>query len=219
MRRPAVISAAVLALLLAAPAVAFFKPKSVSGNLDSDANIEKVVAEKVPDATDPSDDTLAQTAVDVIDQCGPTEVHVRVAGPQEALIELKLLTADTQPGKDILADLRSGASGRVGEVDLVSWRPIPGGTPCAGPHYLFRYRSAHPTHRPPGTVAMTDFVVDVKNFTRRFPGNELRLSEGWATRNDALCCPTYEKLSFYRYAKSRDRFIRYHTELKRNRQS
>src|SRR5689334_24518505 len=46
------------------------------------SNIEKVVAEKVPDPTDPTDDTLAQTAVDVIDQCGPTEFHVRIAGPR-----------------------------------------------------------------------------------------------------------------------------------------
>src|SRR5689334_1431794 len=218
MKRPAILAATLLALaLLAAPASGLFRSKTVSGNLDSDANIEKVVAEKVPDPTDPTDDTLAQTAVDVIDQCGPTEFHVRIAGPQEALVELKLVSADTHAGKDILADLRSGAAGRVGEVDLVSWRPVSGGTPCAQPHYLFKYRSAHPTHPPPHTVAMTDFVVDVKDFTRRFGGNELQLSEGWATRTDALCCPTYEKLSFYRYVKARDRYVRYHTELRRNR--
>jgi hypothetical protein len=217
MRRPAILAVAILALALAAaPASGLFRSKSVSGNLDSDANIEKAVAEKVPDPTDPNDDTLVQTAVDVIDQCGPTEVHVRIAGPQDALVELKLVNADTHAGKDILSDLRSGASGRVGEVDLVSWRPA-SGMPCAQPHYLFKYNAAHPTHPPPHTVSMTDFVVSVKDFTRRFRGNELRLSEGWATRTDALCCPTYEKLSFYRYVKARDRFVRYHTELKRNR--
>jgi hypothetical protein len=219
MRRPAILAVLVLALVLAAPAWGLFRSKSVSGNLDSDANIEKAVAEKVPDATDPNDDSLAQTAVDVVDQCGPSEIRVRVAGPQEALVVLKLVNADTHAGKDVLADLRSGASGRVGEVDLVSWRPNPGAQICAGPHYLFKYNAAHPTHAPPRTVSMTDFVVSVKDFTRRFRGNELRLSEGWATRTDALCCPTYEKLSFYRYVKARDRFVRYHTELKRNRQS
>ena len=218
MRRPVLLVIPVVALALGAtPAAGIFKPKSVSGNLDSDANIEKVVAEKVPDPTDPSDDLLAQTAVDVVDQCGGTELRMRVAGPQDALVELKLVDADTHPGKDVLADLRSGASGRVGEVRLVSWRPNPGDTICAAPHDLFKYRSAHPTHRPPNTVAMSDFVVAVKDFTRRFRGNELRLSEGWATRTDALCCPTYEKLSFYRYVKARDRFVRYHTEVKRNR--
>ena len=217
MRRPAIIAAVALALALAAaPASGLFRSKTVSGNLDSDANIEKVVAEKVPDPSDPNDDTLAQTAVDVIDQCGGTEFHVRIAGPQEALVELKLVDADTHAGKDILSDLRSGASGRLGEVSLVSWRPVAGGTPCEQPHDLFKYNAAHPTHPPPHTVAMADFVVAVKDFTRRFRGNELRLSEGWATRTDALCCPTYEKLSFYRYVKSRERFVRYHTELKRN---
>jgi hypothetical protein len=61
-------------------------------------------------------------------------------------------------------------------------------------------------------------VFSVRNFTRRFRGNELRLSEGWAKRSDALCCPSFEKLSFYRYVPARDRFIRYHTDLKRDKQ-
>jgi hypothetical protein len=204
------------ALLAATPASGLFNAKSVSGNLDADSNIERAEAERVPDPIDPSDDTLAQTAVDVVDQCGATTLKTRVAGPQEALVTLRLLNADTHPGKDVLADLRSGASGRVGEIDLVSWRPA-SGPMCAVPHYLFKYRSQHPTHRPAGTVAMTDFVVSIRDFSRRFRGSELRLSEGWATRTDALCCPTFEKLSFYRYVPARDRFIRYHTELKRNR--
>jgi hypothetical protein len=217
MRRPVLVAALILALALAAPAAGLFKPKTVSGNLDSDANIEKAVAERVPDPTDPSDDTLAQTAVDIVDKCGSNDLQVRVAGPQEALVTLKLVDADTHPGKDVLADLRSGAAGRAGEIDLVSWRPTTDPQMCAAPHYLFKYKSNHPTHRPAGTVAMTDFVVSLKDFTRRFRGNELRLSEGWATRTDPLCCPTFEKLSFYRYVPARDRFIRYHTELKRNR--
>ena len=57
-------------LLAAAPASGLFKAKSVSGNLDADSNIETVQAERVPDPSDPSDDTLAQTAVEVVDQCG-----------------------------------------------------------------------------------------------------------------------------------------------------
>ena len=116
MRRPAIIAAVALALALAAaPASGLFRSKTVSGNLDSDANIEKVVAEKVPDPSDPNDDTLAQTAVDVIDQCGSTEFHVRIAGPQESLVELKLVDADTHAGKDILSDLR-GQPGFDGDL-------------------------------------------------------------------------------------------------------
>jgi hypothetical protein len=215
-RRAAAVVAALAALVLAAPAAGLFTPKTVSGNLDSDASVEQVKAERVPDPTDPSDDALAQTAVDVVDKCGDTDLVVRIAGPQEALAALRLVDADTHPGKDVLADLRSGASGRVGEIDLVSWRPAASGPMCMTPHRLFKYSSRHPTHRPPGTVAVADFVVAVKDFTKRFRGNELRLSEGWATRTDALCCPTFEKTSFYRYVPSRDRFVRYHTELRKN---
>ena len=131
---------------------------------------------------------------------------------------LRLVDADTHPGKDVFVDLRSGASGRVGGDParvMAVRRPAP---TCAAAHNLFKYSSRHPTHRPPGTVAMADFVASVRDFTRRFPGKELRLSEGWVTRSDALCCPTFEKTSFYRYVKARDRFIRYHTDLRRNKQ-
>jgi hypothetical protein len=204
--------------VVASPASGLFKEKSVSGNLDGDPNIEQVKAERIPDAADPADDDLAQTAVDVLDTCGTTPLQTRITTVQEALVTLRLVDADTHPGKDVFTDLRSGASGRVGEIRLVSWRPQVGGPICAVPHILFKYSSRHPTHRPPGTVAMSDFVVSLRDFTPRFRGRELRLSEGWVTRTDALCCPTFEKTSFYRYAPARDRFIRYHTDLKRDKQ-
>ena len=82
---------------------------------------------------------------------------------------LRLVDADTHAGKDVFTDLRSGASGRVGEIRLVSWRPQVGGPVCAAPHILFKYSSRHPTHRPPGTVAMSDFVASVRDFTRALP--------------------------------------------------
>lgn len=205
-------------LVLVSPASGLFREKSVSGNLDADPNIEQVKAERVPDPTDPADNDLAQTAVDVLDTCAGTPIQTRITSVQEALVTLRLVDADTHAGKDVFTDLRSGASGRVGEIRLVSWRPQVGGPVCAAPHILFKYSSRHPTHRPPGTVAMSDFVASVRDFTPRFRGKELRLSEGWVTRTDALCCPTFEKTSFYRYVPARDRFIRYHTDLKRNKQ-
>jgi hypothetical protein len=211
--------AAALALMAAPPALALFKPKTLSGNLDSDPNVEQVKTVRVPDPSDPTDDTLAQTAVDVVDKCGSNTLEVRVAGPQEALVTLKLVNADTRPGKEVFADLRSGASGRVGEIDLVAWRKGPSSQFCAQPRDLFKYTSRHPTRRPPGTVAMTDFVAVVKDFTRRFKGDELRLSEGFAKRTDPLCCPTFEKTSFYRYDRAKDRYVRYSSKVTRNRTS
>jgi hypothetical protein len=218
LRRTAIAAVALASLVVASPASGLFKEKSVSGNLDGDPNIEQVKAERIPDAADPADDDLAQTAVDVLDTCGTTPLQTRITTVQEALVTLRLVDADTHPGKDVFTDLRSGASGRVGEIRLVSWRPQVGGPICAVPHILFKYSSRHPTHRPPGTVAMSDFVVSLRDFTPRFRGRELRLSEGWVTRTDALCCPTFEKTSFYRYVPARDRFIRYHTDLKRDKQ-
>ena len=125
--RRAAVAAATLTTLVLASASGLFKEKSVSGNLDADPDIEQVKAERVPDPVDPADDDLAQTAVDVLDTCAGTPIQTRITSVQEALVTLRLVDADTHEGKDVFTDLRSGASGQVGEIRLVSWRPQVGG--------------------------------------------------------------------------------------------
>ena len=214
-----ILALGVLALIaLAVPAYALFKPKSVSGNLDSDAAAEHVKAVRIPSPVDPNDDDLAQTAVNVFDTCpsGPTDQ--RIAGPEEALVTLRLVSADTRPGKEAFVDLRSGASGRHGELRVVSLRPAPAGSAvCEVAHDDFRYFSTHPTRHPRGANSLTDFELTIKDFKRRFKGKELRLLEGWAKPTDALCCPSFEKVTFYRYDRKKDHYVRYASKVKRTR--
>jgi hypothetical protein len=204
-------------LVLAAPVTyAAFKNRSVSGNLDSDPDAEQVKAVRVPDPVDPTDDTLAQTAVDVFDTCPGGQTDQRIAGPQEFLVTLRLVNADTRPGKEAFVDLRSGASGRQGELRLVALRRAPAGSAvCEAVHDDFRYLSTRPTRHPRGAPDLTDFELTIKNFSRRFKGMELRLLEGWAKPTDALCCPTFEKRSFYRYDRKKDRYVRYASKVTR----
>jgi hypothetical protein len=213
------VSLLALAVLAAAvPAYAIFKPKTVSGQLDSDPDVEQVKAVEIPSPVDPADHDLSQVAVDVVNNCpgGPTEQ--RIAGPQEALVTLRLVNADTHPGKEAFVDMRSGASGRFGELRVVSLRPAPaGGAVCQIPHDDFKYLSTHPTRHPRGTNALTDFELTVKNLTRRFNGRELRLLEGWAKPTDALCCPSFQKTTLYRYDRKRDRYVRYASKVTRTR--
>jgi len=99
----------------------------------------------------------------------------------------------------VFVDLRSGASGRAGETRLVAWRG------CR-PRDLFRYDSDRPTRRPHGTVDVSSFALVVKDIERRFKGLELRLSEGFV-----FCCPSVQKLTYLRYDRRSDRYVRYRT--------
>jgi hypothetical protein len=211
------VAATVAGALLAASAYAIFKPKTVTGNMDTDPAAEQVTAVRIPSSVDPNDDDLAQVAVDVLDTCpaGPTDQ--RIAGPEEALVTLRLLDADTRPGTEALIDMRAGASGRHGLLRLVSLRPGPAGGPCEVPHNDFSYASTRPTRHPRGAGALTDFEIAVKDLSRRYKGKEVRLLEGWAKPTDALCCPTFEKTSLYRYDRARDRYVRYSAKVTRNR--
>ena len=207
------------AIATTVPAYALYKPKTVSGQLDADPDIEQVKAVDVPDASDPTNHDLSQTAVDVLDNCpsGPTEQ--RIAGPEETLVTLRLVNADTRPGKEAFVDLRSGASGRHGELRLVGLRPSAAGSAvCAIPHDDFSYSSTHPTRHPRGANALTDFELTVKDLTHRFKGKELRLLEGWAKPSDPLCCPSFEKTTLYRYDRKKDRYVRYASKVTRARQ-
>ncbi|HEY2602849.1 MAG TPA: hypothetical protein VGI67_14930 [Thermoleophilaceae bacterium] len=218
-RLAALLGLAVLLAVAAPGAHALFTQKTVTGNMDADPALEQVEAVRVPSPIDPTDDTLAQTAVDVLDTCPTGQTDQRIAGPEEALVTLKLVDADTRPGKEAFIDMRAGAAGRHGELRLVSLRPAPAGsTVCALPHDDFRYLSTRPTRHPRGAAELSDFELTIKDFSRRFKGKELRLLEGWAKPTDALCCPSFDKTTFYRYDTKKDRYVRYASQLKRNRQ-
>jgi hypothetical protein len=202
------------AALATAPALGFFEDHSVSGDLDGDGAAEQARTVKVPDSAYPGDDSFARTEVHVSDTCATGTTDARVAGPQESLAFLKLPDADTRPGRELYAELRSGASGRAGEAHLVAWRPSSTGA-CGEPHDLFAYRSSRYTRRPRGTVTMSTFAVVVKEIERRFRGREVRLTEGFVRRGDAFCCPSVRKTSYLRYDAARDRYVRYRTRVRR----
>src|SRR3954471_23459769 len=142
MRR--ILLAAAGMLTVTAPATAFFEPFSRHSDLNGDGKPERVHTLKIQGPGGGTDDLSAQTAVAVEGACG----QVRITAPQDALGFLKLPEADTRPGHEVLADLRSGASGRAGSVDLVAWRPGPNG--CPQPRRLFHHSSDERVPPPKG---------------------------------------------------------------------
>jgi hypothetical protein len=191
-----------LLLAFAVPAFGFLGPKTVRGDLDADGKAETVRAVRVdlPGVKDEFD----QTAIEVTDDCGTK----RIAGPQDNLVLLRLKRADTRPGREVFADLRSGAAGRLGEARLVAWRK------CA-PRNLFAYDSDHHTRTPKrGNGDIAAFTVKVRNLTRRYRGLEVSLNERFNRPGEPSCCGSISKTTRWRYSRKRDRYVRYRTVVR-----
>ena len=210
MRRP-VLTAVALACVATAPAAAFVKPVTLRGDLDGDRELEKVEAVRID--LEGVDDPFDRTAIKVTDLCRGGLVTRRVAGPQDNLARLRLKAIDPRRGREILVDLRSGASGRLGEARVVAWRR--GGASCRRARSLFRYLSDRPTASPPGaTREVSFFDVRVRELTRRYAGSELVLGERFLKRGDPACCGSVRKTTLLRYNRARDRYVRYRSTVR-----
>jgi hypothetical protein len=207
---------ALLAIGLAAPAFGFSGTVNKRGDLDGDSYRELVYTAQVdlPDV----DTEFDPTVINVNDRCESGDfVDERISGRQDNVVTLKLRKIDTRKGREVFFDMRSGASARQGEARVVAWRKHSGAT-CRRARDLFKYRSTHPTHPPRGTNGeVSSFDVKVRERARRFRGKEVVLSEVFTRPGDPLCCGTVRKLSYWRYSRARDKYIRYKTKIKRRR--
>jgi hypothetical protein len=204
---------AILALALAAPALGFSGTVTKTGDLDGDSAKETVYTAKVdlPGVADEFD----QTEVHVSDTCGSTTIDQRISGQQDGLVTLKLRRIDTRRGAEVFFDMRSGASARQGEARVVAWRKH-SGTPCRKARSLFKYRSTKPTHRPSGTTGeVSSFDVKVRERARRYRAKEVVLSEVFLRPGEPFCCGSVRKLTYWRYSRARDKYLRYRTKVRR----
>jgi hypothetical protein len=209
--KPALVIA--LAAVLCAPAFAFQGPVTKQANLDGDAAEETVrsVRVDIPDVADEFD----QTEIRVSDTCGSTQVNRRIAGPQDNLAKLRLRRIDTRRGADVFVDLRSGAAGRLGEARVVAWRRSSGAT-CRRPRHLFRYKATNPTRRPRGTTGeVSTFSARVVERVARYRAREVVLTEYFLAESDPNCCGSVKKVTYWRYSRGRDKYVRYATKLRR----
>ncbi len=209
---PRVVLATGLALALAAPALGYVGPETRRGDLDGDRQDETVRAVRVDLAG--VEDMFDQTAIEVSDSCPGGPVNRRIAGPQDNLALLRLRRADTRRGNEVFVDLRSGAAGRLGEARLVAWRSR-AGFPCREPRDLFRYLSDRHTRTPRGGNGdISSFLIRLREVTMRFRGLEVALDERFTRRRDPLCCGSIQKVTYWRYSRARDRYVRYRTVVK-----
>jgi hypothetical protein len=52
-------------------------------------------------------------------------------------------------------------------------------------------------------------------FSKRYRGREIRLTETYVDRDDAFCCPSFRRVTYFRYSGARKRYVRYRTAVRR----
>lgn len=198
--------------------------KSKRVNLDDDPQLEQVVPQEVclpladqAAASDCAPDQYPQRHVVIDDTCAGAPYEQVVSSEQDAVVELTVSNFEPVTHRpEIFFDLRSGASFSVGEIRIVSWEDATSPTACRKPRTLFLYPSRRTRGRVPRGARFHDtFDATLRAHTKRYPGKELRLSETYVDRNDALCCPSFERVTWFGYSARKDLYVRISTHVNR----
>jgi hypothetical protein len=218
---------AALALVLLAALASLARadePGPVSANLDTDPGLERVVPLQLCESLDGkrrveppacTDQEFPRRRVVIEDTCNEAPYTRDISSVQDTVYRLRVINADGATQRpEIFFDARSGATGRGGEIRIVRYDPIAGS--CSKPRTLFRYPArATLGPVPRGAAGRDSFSPFLGNFSKRYNGRELRMVETYVDRDDAFCCPSFRRVSYFRYRGGRDRYVRYATRVKR----
>jgi hypothetical protein len=195
----------------------------LSANLDADPALERVVGQQLCQSSDGSlhlptpscaEDQFLRHKVVIEDMCNGMPYSRDISSVQDTVDRLRVTNADGSTQRpEIFLDMRSGATGRGGDVRVVRYDP---NGSCWKPHRLFRYPSSATLGPiPRGADGRVGFSPFLGNFSKRYGGREVRMIETYVDRDDAFCCPSFRRVTYFRYSGFRDRYIRYRTRVSR----
>jgi hypothetical protein len=194
-------------------------------NLDSDPALERVVAQKLCQTPDGSvsapqpacgKNQFPGRRIAVEDTCNGAPYTLAISSVQDFVDRLRVVEADGSTGRrEVFFDIRSGATGRGGEARVVAFRA--GGTGgCLRAVDLFRYPTRATLGRVPrGASGHDSWSPVLRQFSRRYRGLEIRLTETYVDRDDAFCCPSFLRVTYFRYDRARKRYRRYRSAVRR----
>ena len=166
-------------------------------------------------------DDLRTFVVEVADSCaaGPREVALTLSREMEYVSIGRLIDADRDGhARELAFEARAGASARAVQAKIVSFRA--GADGCiAVRKTLFSYPRHDSVGRRPRGSSFSTGALQIKDFTKRHAGLELRTVESYAGGGDPGCCPTWERTTYWRFERARDRYRTYRTKLVRLRRA
>jgi hypothetical protein len=203
---PRRLAAVVLGLAGLAPAGAAqaMVTDPVPAELDGDPALERLVPEAVEDRFG-----FEQRRVVLEDDCGPRAY--RILPPRDTVEVLRVVEADGRTRRpEVLAEGRSGAAGRAGITRIAR-----AGSPCAPPRILFSYSSTDPRPRPPRGTYVSNYGLTLRDYSADHRGREVRLQESLARAGDPPPAAARQRLSYWRYSRAGDRWVRYRSRVTR----
>lgn len=192
-------------------------------NLDSDPELERVVAEEVclsegalrGRAPCANDEFPARRMV-LEDTCQGMPARYLLSRVQDTVERFQLAEIDGRRGRpEVFFLMRSGASGRVAYARLYRYLRRRG-APCPAPSRLFAFPSRGTLGPiPRGAEGRAGSDVRVREYSRRFGGKELQVIETYVDRDDAFCCPSFRRTSYFRFSRRRGAYVRFATTVRR----
>jgi len=210
----------VLALLLAFTQLAAGDEAGPrTANIDDDDATERIVPQQVcqkpggavrPAPPACTQDELLRRRVAVEDTCQGRPYTRVISSVQDTVDRLRVTDIEGVTNRpEVFFDMRSGATGRSGDVRAVRF-DLEG--PCWKPHRLFRYPTRETVGAiPRRAVGRGSFTPSIGNFRKRYRGKEIRMVETYVDRDDAFCCPSFRRVTDFRYSSGANRYVRYRT--------
>ena len=186
---------------------------------DETVRVRETACFNAEGTTDPpcsrSEDVFRTLVVEVVDSCAGGERAITLSREMEYVSIGRILDADGDgQARELAFEVRAGAAARGVQAKIVSFRP--GADGCvAVRRTLFSYPRKDSTGPSPRGGSFSTGSLRIKDFTKRYPGLELRTHESYARGSDPGCCPTWERTSHWRFDKAGDRYRRYRTKLVR----
>ena len=160
-----------------------------------------------------SDDVFRTLVVEIADTCSSGERVLTLSRAMESVSLGRILDADGdgQP-RELAFEVRAGAASRGVQAKIVSFKP--GADGCVAVRKTwFSYPRKDSTGPFPRGGSFSTGSLQIKDFTKRFGGLELRTYESYARGNDPGCCPTWERTTHWRLDRAADRYRTYRTKL------
>jgi hypothetical protein len=198
--------------------------RPLAADLDGDGSNETVRVRETacfdadgdtPPPCSRSDDVFRTLVVEVADGCGGGERVLTLSREMEYVSQGRVIDADRDgQRRELLFEVRAGAAARAVQAKIVSFKA--GADGCvAVRRTLFSYPRRDSTGPFPRGGSFSTGSLQVKDFSKRYGGLELRTYESYARGDDPGCCPTWERTSYWRFDRPAERYRMYRTKLVR----
>jgi len=158
-------------------------------------------------------DSLRTIGIEVADTCSTGAVTLALSREMDFVSLAEIVDADNDGhARELAFEVRAGATARGVQAKVVRFHAQPAGC-VAVRKTLFSYpRPATIGSRPKGTAFATG-GLSIHDYNKAIKGLELRTIESYSRASDPGCCPSFRRVTFWRYVAAQSSYKPYRTKL------